>query len=387
VRVLFVASHPPLPRDNGGRLRTFHLLDELSKRAQVTLITLDQEPGAPAPRVTAAEIEQALPKLTSVRTVPAPAGNRRAIQLQALLTRTSYTMRLHRSPELDEAVTRALDDKPDLVHCDSLFCAQVHRPGNTWVLSLHNAESLLKRRLAAVSTGSRKLLYNAEATALAKLERHYATAFDHVVTVSDKERELFARLNPSTVTIPNGVGPRPQPKPRSPHDPLRLLFVGSLNYEPNREGLEWFAREVLPRVEAEVEAVGPGRRGPELPGITYLGRVEDLEPVYARADAAIVPLRAGAGSRLKVLEALALGVPLISTTLGAEGYDLTDGENALLAEDADAFVERLQRVRDLAPKLVTNGYAFAKPYFWPAIGERLAGTYEAWSDSTAAHSP
>src|SRR4029079_7324539 len=105
------------------------------------------------------------------------------------------------------------------------------------------------------------------------------------------------------------AGPPPDPER---DNPLRLLFVGSLNYEPNAQGLEWFVREVAPRVRErthiDIEVVGPGRRGPELPGVGYLGRVDDLDPVYARAHAAVVPLRAGAGSRLKVLEALAHGV-------------------------------------------------------------------------------
>ena len=205
-------------------------------------------------------------------------------------------------------------------------------------------------------------------------------------------RDLFARFNPSTVTVPNGVEPLPPPEMPTvpePDEPLRLLFVGSLNYEPNRQGLEWFAHEVAPRarerVRIDLEAVGPGARGPELPGVRYLGRLEDLGPAYDRAHAAVVPLRAGAGSRLKVLEALARGVPLVSTRIGVEGFDLHDGEQALIADDPDELAERLALLdaslrdnRQLAASLVDAGYHFAHRYFWPAIGERLAATYEAW---------
>ena len=135
----------------------------------------------------------------------------------------------------------------------------------------------------------------------------------------------------------------------------------------------------------DVEAVGPGARGPELPDVRYLGRLEDLAPAYERAHAAVVPLRAGAGSRLKVLEALARGVPLVSTTIGVEGFDLQDGEHALIADTPEAIAERLALLdaslrgnRNLAASLVDAGYHFAHRYFWPAIGERLAATYEAW---------
>jgi glycosyltransferase involved in cell wall biosynthesis len=409
MKVLFVAAHPPLPLDNGGRLRTFHLLDELCARAEVFFTCLDREPGsgmAPCPEEA---IRLALPGLRALEVVPAPPARKRLRQLRALALGGSYTERMFHTPELVAAVRQGMQRfEPDIVHCDSLFCAYAHpvdAPAATapWVLSMHNSESLLKHRLAETATEwPRRRLYRAEAEALGELERRWLTAYDHCLAVSDAERERFARLNPSTVTVPNGVEPLPEPGlPTAPGEgePLRLLFVGSLNYEPNRDGLEWFAHEVAPRVRErvriEIEAVGPGARGPELPGVSYLGRVEDLGPVYERAHAAVVPLRAGAGSRLKVLEALARGVPLVSTTIGVEGFDLHDGEQALIADDPDAIAERIALLdaslrggRNLAKELVDAGYHFAHRYFWPAIGERLAATYEAWvaesqSSSTA----
>jgi glycosyltransferase involved in cell wall biosynthesis len=209
------------------------------------------------------------------------------------------------------------------------------------------------------------------------------------------------------ITVPNGVDPSPEPAgppagPR-PGEPLRLLFVGSLNYEPNAQGLEWFAHEVAPRVrerlDIEIDVVGPGRRGPELPGVTYLGRVEDVGSAYASVHAAVVPLRAGAGSRLKVVEALARGVPVVSTSLGVEGYDVRDGEHALIADDPQTLTERfalldasLRGDRHLAGALVSAGHAFARDFFWPRIGDDMARHYARWADegqssSMAPHSP
>ena len=412
MKVLFVAAHPPLPLDNGGRLRTFHLLEELAARAEVRLVCFDREPGSRDPYVTAAEIAAALGGLDRVGVVRAPGGKRTA-QLMSLLTGSSYTMRIHASGDLQAAVRAAeLEWEPDLIHIDSLFCAGV-RPraatAGTWVLSLHNDEALLKERLAGAAPGwPRRTLYRSEARALAELQREEIASFDHCVAVSDAERERFAAHNPSTVTIPNGVEPLGPPQPRDPlpgGEPLRLLFVGSLNYEPNRAGLEWFAREVAPlareRLAIDVEVVGPGRRGPELAGVRYLGRVDNLDAAYARADAAVVPLRVGAGSRLKVLEALARGVPLVSTPLGVEGFDLHDGEQALIAAEPASLVERLVLLDaslrgdgHLAEALRDAGHRFAADYFWPQIGELLGATYGAWAEeapsssaSTSAHSP
>ncbi len=410
MKVLFVAAHPPLPLDNGGRLRTFHLLDELSRRADVVLACLDREPGSgrdgPGARELEDAIRLALPGLRDVAVVPAPPAHKRLRQLATLAGGGSYTEAMHRSPLLVARVRAAMGSfEPDLVHCDSLFCAHVRpsQPAATahWVLSPHNDEALLKERLAQTADEwLRRALYRREAGALAGVQGRALSEFDHVVAVSEVERDRFVAFgsDPDVITVPNGVEPLSEPAGPpagpGPGEPLRLLFVGSLNYEPNAQGLEWFAHEVAPRVRERlaiaIEVVGPGRRGPELPGVTYLGRVDDVGAAYARAHAAVVPLRAGAGSRLKVVEALARGVPLVSTPLGVEGYDVVDGEDALIADDPQTLAERfalldasLRGDRHLAGSLVAAGYAFARDYFWPRIGERMVGAYEGWAEEAA----
>lgn len=403
--ILFVSAGPPLPLDNGGRLRTFHLLDELTQRADVALVTLDAEPGSGMKACPSEAIELALPALRAVHVLTAPPAHKRLRQLASLASHASYTEGMFRSPALVAAVRTAMSRfQPDLVHCESLFCAHVHPSESvtdaTWVVSLHNDEALLKERLAATADEwLRRTLYRREARALEALQRRYLRTFDHALAVSDTERARFEALGAaSVITVPNGVAPLPPPddRPRgpAPDEPLRLLFVGSLNYEPNAQGLEWFVREVAPRVrervDIDIEVVGPGRRGPELPGVRYLGRVDDLDLVYAGAHAAVVPLRAGAGSRLKVVEALARGVPLVSTSLGVEGHDLRDGEHALIADDAAGLAERFALLNAslrgdgrLAGSLVDAGYEYARGLFWPRIGERLAATYSQWAEARA----
>lgn len=410
MKVAFVASHPPLPLDNGGRLRTFHLLDELSQRGRVALVCLDREPGSGVDPCPAEAIRLALPALESVDVVPAPPARKRARQLASLAGRGSYTVAMHHTPALTAAARAVAQGfEPELVHCDSLFCAYVHpdTPASdaVWVLSMHNCESLLKERLAdTADEWLRRVLYRREARALAEVERRHMARFDHVVAVSEAERQRFAAHAGSTLVAPNGVEPRPEPGPPSapePGEPLRLLFVGSLNYEPNAQGVEWFACEVAPRVRERVGAIevrvaGPGRRGPDLPGVDYVGRVDDLAAEYAAAHAAVVPLRVGAGTRLKVVEALAHGVPLVSTPVGVEGYEIEDGVHALVADEPVALAERIALLDAslrgdgrLAASLVDAGFGLARDYFWPRIGERLARAYEEWaaSSSTAVHSP
>ena len=213
------------------------------------------------------------------------------------------------------------------------------------------------------------------------------------MAVTERERELLAAHNASVVTVPNGVAPRPEPEAPArlaEGAPLRLLFVGTQSYEPNRQGLDWFVREVVPllreRVPIAIDVVGPGRRGPELPGLRYVGRVDDLEACYRQAHAAVVPLLAGGGSRLKVLEALAHGVPLVSTPIGIEGFELRDGEHALIAGEPAGLAHRLEALESslrsdarMAAGLVAAGYRYATGFFWPRIGERLFDTYRRWA--------
>jgi glycosyltransferase involved in cell wall biosynthesis len=164
-----------------------------------------------------------------------------------------------------------------------------------------------------------------------------------------------ARLGADTVRVlPNVVETPPQPE--HPAGSFTFLFVGNLDYYPNGDAVRWFAREALPALRAlapagfRVLVAGNGKAPPEL---AHAGAVRDLGPCYAAADVAIVPLRAGGGTRIKILEAFAHGVPVVSTPVGAEGLEAGDGEHLLLGEDAEAFARRCAELM-ASPELRRN---------------------------------
>ena len=180
-----------------------------------------------------------------------------------------------------------------------------------------------------------------------RTQRACAAAVDHVVVCSSLD---LRRSNcPNAVVVGNGASAPEQVE--SDRSKLRgehptMFFVGALDYEPNTEAVEWFVREVLPPLRARVPSarvriVGRGaeRVGwvAEVPGVDLVGPVEDLQAEIARADVSIVPIRVGAGTRLKVVEALANHLPLVTTTVGCEGIEVTDGVDALIADDAAEF--------------------------------------------------
>jgi polysaccharide biosynthesis protein PslH len=220
-----------------------------------------------------------------------------------------------------------------------------------------------------------------------RLQRRCAAAVDSVVVCSALDARRAGVAN--AVVLPNGADAPPHPV--TDRTVLRsgvptLGFVGALDYEPNREAVDWFVREVFPAVrrrrpDARFRVVGRGGETVSWvagePGVDLVGRVEDLQAELDRTDVSVVPIRVGAGTRLKVVEALANHLPLATTTVGCEGIDLVDGTSALIADDADGLADACVRLLDdggLRQRLADEGAAlFEEAYTWASIRERVAG--------------
>ncbi len=188
-----------------------------------------------------------------------------------------------------------------------------------------------------------------EARAFKTLIAANVASFDRVFASSDKEAELLSRdTGTGFETVVNSVFVPTAPK--SDQNGEELLFVGSLNYLPNADGLEWFIQNVWPRVQsftnANITIVGQSpskhlRKLAQAPGMNLLSDVADLRPLYERAAIAVVPLRLGAGTRIKILESAALGVPVVTTAIGAEGLEFADGEHCWIANSPTAFAKSI----------------------------------------------
>jgi glycosyltransferase involved in cell wall biosynthesis len=281
---------------------------------------------------------------------------------------------------------------PDVFHCDSLFLSYLV-PSTTAraVIAPHNHESLLYERLADLTTqGNRRLLYRREARALAAVERSLHKSFEMCIAVSDEEAAGFRRLGLRTRMVANGVEVPPHCRHATrieQDEPLRLLFVGSQSYEPNRRGFEWFQREVLPvlreRIDVIVDVVGGGGVARASECVRVHGTVPDVGDYYADAHVAIIPLHAGGGSRLKLLEALAYGVPVVTTSIGKEGLDVRHGRDVLVGDEADEFARQVTRIAesyrgdlDMVRYLQRNGRTLARRYAWGRVAEALWNAYE-----------
>jgi glycosyltransferase involved in cell wall biosynthesis len=308
---------------------------------------------------------------------------------------------------MSAAVAKAVDGRAfDVVHLDSIHMiryaqeAVARKPGLRTVYNWHNIESEAMRRYSATTVSLARRWYAAlTARKLERLESNILhSAFGHIVC-STRERDKLRQLAPDAKieVVENGVDTQYFAERVTPHPAgtrRQIVFVGAMDYFPNSEAAVFFANNVWPPMKRalgvmELTIVGANPGPPVLAlskqwGVNITGMVPDVRPYYRGALAAVVPLRTGAGTRLKILEAMAAGVPVISTPLGAEGLEVTDGENILLVnpDDTQGWIDRVASVAEspeLSEKLIAAGQHLVQTrYDWEMLGSKLRRTYEAW---------
>jgi glycosyltransferase involved in cell wall biosynthesis len=394
VRVLFLARQPPIPLDNGGRIRAQALASELSAITRLHFIAFDGSVGTDLSCESEATVAAALPRAEGITMVPRQKARKRRLQLQTMLGDRSYGFRLHASPAMTRAMVDVIDSfKPDVLHCNSMLLGDIARLAPRSVvrtIAPENVESVLMRRMAnTTDTQLRRRLYTKEAKLLQHWEAAHLAGFDLCLGVSEEDTRWFAGMGANAVCVPNGVARHPAPRRVSPledDEPLRLLFVGNGSWEPNRTGMTWFVKHALPalrcRVPPQVTVVGSDWDWLDHPRCTTVGRVPSLDTYYASHHVALVPLLSGGGSRLKVAEAFAKGLPVVGTSVGLEGYPLKPGVHALFAdapEDFAAHIEWLdEKFRDhpsAIDRQIVAGFRLVEGFFWDRIGARLAEVY------------
>ena len=263
----------------------------------------------------------------------------------------------------------------------------------------HNVESEIWRRHAETKTGAMaKALYGMQYRRMLRYEGRALTRFDGVLAVSDADAATFASLYPGAIrqpvhVVPTGVdtnyfAPDRSPAPRtlqSASGNQQLIFTGSMDWLPNEDAMQFFCRDILPLIRAEepdasLSIVGrtptPAvKRLAEDRGVRVTGRVDDVRPYMKDAAVYVVPLRIGGGTRLKIFEAMAMGKALVSTTVGAEGLPVTDGEHLTIADEPNTFaraVVRLLRDAERRAQLETAARALVvERYDWSAVAGEL----------------
>lgn len=398
MRILSLANITPFPARGGIHLRILNLLTRIAAKHEVTLgchfwDERDQESAEVLTRMGIRTVG-GLVRPGSLRRHALP-GIRHA--LHGIPPETAQ----YQSPVLHQLVRQG---GYDLLHVEETILTPYLRsiaPGHTprKVLTLHNVHFAQDRRIAAIEPSvRRRVMKRCNAQWMWHYEPRIARRFDRIIAVSeDDRRTLLARDGSLPIdVVPNGVDTRAlQPLPEPTGRPS-LLFVGSMAYRPCADAATWLVRDILPRLRAtlpdlEVWIVGKLPPADVLalagPGVFVMGEVPDVVPYYARASLAIVPLRAGGGTRLKILESMALGRAVVSTTLGAEGLEVSDGRDIMLADTVDVTADAIVRLlHDPSLRAAITKAArtlVERRYDWDDIAARLVAILDAVASPSA----
>ena len=356
MRVLWVKGGKLLPVDTGGKIRSYNILRRLGNDHEVTL--LSYYGGRRDPEYEAALRKQFPHSQVIYTAAPESEGFRGVLDYLYRLPRLApYSVSKFTHAEVSKLVrSQLLSGQFDVAICDFLapslnFPARLPIP---CLLFQHNVESALWQRMATTESHPlRKLSYTLEAARMARYERRTLARFHHVIAVSENDRQQMLAMDPECeITVnPTGVDTQQfQVAPPSTARPPRIVFTGSMDWEPNVDAMEYFCAQIWPRILAEFpdaifQIVGrnPFAKVERLASssVQVTGTVPSVTDYLRDASVVVVPLRIGGGTRLKIYEAMAMGKALVSTSIGAEGLSFQNGRDLLLADDASAFAEAI----------------------------------------------
>lgn len=383
--IVVVTPWLPLPADFGGALRAAHLVRELARHHAVTVLCPARDD----------ELQHAieLGAICDVVTVPSrwtprhPAGaGKRVQQIRSIGSRTSFLERSTWSAQLQRVLDRLfLTSTVDVVLYESTRMALFRPPTPcATVVDAYDVEAELLRRVArTTSSDVERALKLAEAYKVEQLERRLWRMSDMCIATSDRDaRAIEAVSGAPTRVVPNGVDTAAFTRPEGWTGRRDIVFTGVMRHQPNSDAARWFLDDIHPLISQRTPHARVVFAGADPPDwlrqranddILVTGRVDDIRPWLWSAAVAIVPLRSGGGTRLKILEALAADVPVVSTSLGAEGIDGIES-CTILADDNVAFADAVVEVLNdatLVGRLREHARQLVQHYDWCIIGQSL----------------
>jgi len=384
VNILFLSWWFPYPPDNGSRMRIYNLLLQLSRDHAITLLTFSDDPATDAVHLPA--LREFCADVQVVRRVPFTPGRWRA--LRGFLSPWPRFFVESHSREMADLVARRAGEH-DVVIASEFGMSR-------YALAAGDRPKVLEDLEIALFYEGRgfqqdffwRLRYGPMWWKFTRLVRRLARQFDAITLVSDEEARLLEKIAPIhnlLTVVPNGVdlhlydGDFGSPVPDS------LIFPGALTFFANYGAMAYFLEEVYPLVKARqprtvlrITGKTDGVDLSALPagdGVIFTGYLDDIRPAVAQSWACVVPLKVGGGTRLKILEALALGTPVVATSKGAEGLEATPGEDILVADEPEDFADAVLRLLDdqaLRAKLAANGRRLVEEsYSWEVCARRL----------------
>lgn len=400
MRILVLLNFVPFPLTSGAQLRAYHLIRRMAAEHEVWLgVHVRSEEERESIRVLRTFCREVLVgrlnRAHPLRHVPG--------LIRYGLHGRPFELKFKWSDDLAAQICRLCEEMaPDIVVYEETAMAPYREaiPQSQkakHVLTFYDVDYLQARRIAHFAQGPslkiRSWLYSVMAR---RWEPRFAEKFDCCITVSDLDRQRLLAANPCLTRIaivPNGVDTEAYHPLPEPDGPPALMFVGSMEFAPCIDAVRYFHSAIWPTIQRQIPDVTlwiVGRHPAaeivalSVDGVHVTGQVDDIVPYYQQASVCIVPLRSGGGTRLKILEAMALGRPVVSTTVGCEGLDVVDGEHLLVADDPDDFatsVIRLLRDRALRERIETNARACVEAHYgWDRIAALQLELFDSLAD-------
>jgi len=389
MRILWLKTELLHPVDKGGKIRTYNMLKELKRDHHVTYLTLDDGTASAEDHGKATEYCHDLVCIPHRRREKFTPGF--YVELfWNLVAQHPYAIKKYESAAMRrEIVERERSNSFDLLVCDFLAPAAnvPQRLSTPTILFQHNVEAMIWKRHYEVQTNPVKKAYlYGQWQKMRRFERDMCRRFDSVIAVSADDREQMKQEYGAEAVfdVPTGVDVeffRPGEVKTLAHS---MVFTGSMDWLPNDDAIRYFTRDIMPLIkqkvpDATLTVVGRNptpallELGKSDPSLVITGRVEDVRPYMKTAAAYVVPLRIGGGTRLKIFEAMAMEKAVVSTTVGAEGLQLTDGVELLLADEPRAFADAVAKVLTDSSYAVELGQRAAsivrKNYGWRQVTE------------------
>ncbi len=387
--LLFVSPRFLFPADEGGKIRTSNILRQMKGGAFHIILASPAPPDAARHQ---AETDGVCDTFISWPATPFS----RLRRIRALLDRRPVSVATDDTPQGRAAVAAALAGRPDVVpdlivvdfpHAAVLTPGRIPVPA---VVFTHNVEAEIYERHARLAKGVHHLVWRDQARKMTRFEGDTLRRFDRVVAVSERDaRALTARFGLTAVdAIDTGVDldffqPTPPPPDPAPGEGT-IVFTGTMDSPANSEGIRFLMDQAWPLVlQARPQACAliVGRNPPPAlvaaapPSMSFTGTVDDIRPHVARAHLAVIPLNVGSGTRIKAFEAMAMGRPVLSTTIGVEGLDVVPGRHLLIADDAPAFAAAILTLLDdgaLRRSLVTAARTLLEERFsWAQVARQF----------------
>lgn len=387
MNVLMIDEEVPFPLNTGKRIRTYHLIKRLQERHRIIYLCYENR-------------ENRLPKLPNVSFIQlkSPVIEQKGFGfywalLKNLTSPRPYIVDRHFSLRMKEAVEDIVRrEKIDLLHCEWTpytenikdFLSMIPS-----VLSAHNVEAQIWARYHHTERHliKKRYIYH-QWQKIQRYEKKASRLYKQIITVSENDQKIFQDVYncPRVTIVPNGVDERYFSPRDGEINPGNMVFTGSLDWRPNQDGIQFFLSEMFPKIKEQFPQVTftvVGRKPPDWlvrlskahAGVTFTGTVDDVRPFIGQCAIYLVPLRIGGGSRLKILEALAMGKPVLSTTVGAEGLMLKDGEHLYLRDNPEHFagtaVKMLTNLRPCQEMGLRGRQVVLEKYAWDGVAEIL----------------